>query len=64
MGIPNWSFETSRLFIAPLPGLKNKKLPRQPRAIKTFSGTVAREKEDFYKGSLSLPISLLCYCFA
>jgi hypothetical protein len=29
-----------------------------------FSGAVAKEKEDFYKGSLSLPISLLCYCFS
>jgi hypothetical protein len=28
-----------------------------------FSGAVAGEKEDFYKGSLSLPIFLLCYCF-
>jgi hypothetical protein len=29
-----------------------------------FSGAVAGEKEDFFKGSLSLPIFLLCYCFA
>jgi hypothetical protein len=29
-----------------------------------FSGVVAGEKEDFCKGSLSLPIFLLCYCFA
>jgi hypothetical protein len=27
-----------------------------PRTIKHFSGVVAGEKEDFYKGSLSLPI--------
>jgi hypothetical protein len=32
--------------------------------IKTFYGAVAREKKDFCKGSLSLPIFLLCYCFA
>jgi hypothetical protein len=32
--------------------------------IKTFFGAVAGEKEDFCKGSLSLPIFLLCYCFA
>jgi hypothetical protein len=32
--------------------------------IKTVSGAVAGEKEDFCKGSLSLPIFLLCYCFA
>jgi predicted permease len=37
-------------------GLKKKKLPRQPRAIINFFGAVAEEKEDFYKGSLSLPI--------
>jgi hypothetical protein len=36
-------------------GLKKKKLPRQLHAIK-FSGAVAGEKEDFCKGSLSLPI--------
>jgi hypothetical protein len=29
-----------------------------------FYGAVAREKEDFCKGSLSAPISLLCYSFA
>jgi hypothetical protein len=33
-------------------------------ANKHFSSTVAGEKEDFCKGSLSLPIFLLCYCFA
>jgi hypothetical protein len=33
-----------------------KKLPRQPRAIKAFFGTIAGEKEDFCKGSLSRPI--------
>ena len=34
------------------------------RASKTFSGAVAGEEEDFCKGTLSLPISLLCYCLA
>jgi hypothetical protein len=29
-----------------------------------FSGAIAGEKKDFCKGSLSLPIFLLCYCFA
>jgi hypothetical protein len=29
-----------------------------------FSSAVVGEKEDFCKGSLSLPIFLLCYCFA
>jgi hypothetical protein len=29
--------------------------------IKLFSGAVAEEKENFCKGSLSLPIFLLCY---
>jgi hypothetical protein len=40
-------------------GPKKKKLPCQLRASKTpnkFSGAVAGEKEDFRKGSLSLPI--------
>jgi hypothetical protein len=32
--------------------------------IKTFFSIVAGEKEDSCKGSLSLPIFLLCYCFA
>jgi hypothetical protein len=31
---------------------------------KHFSSAIAEEKEDFCKGSLSLPIFLLCYCFA
>jgi hypothetical protein len=33
-------------------------------ANKHFSGAVAGKKEDFCKGSLSLPIFLLCYYFA
>jgi hypothetical protein len=32
--------------------------------LSNFSGAVAGEKEDFYKGSLLLPIFLLCYSFA
>jgi hypothetical protein len=39
-------------------------LVRQHRIINKFSGAVVREKEDFCKESLSLPIFLLCYCFA
>jgi hypothetical protein len=39
-------------------------LVRQHRRINNFSGAVAGEKEDFCKGSLSLPIFLLCYYFA
>jgi hypothetical protein len=44
-------------------GLKKKKIPRQPRT-NNFSGAVAGEKEDFCKGSLSLPIffTLLLFC--
>ena len=34
------------------------------RASSSFSGTVAGEKKHFYKGSLSLSIFLLFYCFA
>jgi hypothetical protein len=36
--------------------LKKKKLPRQPRSIKEFFCTIAGEKEEICKGSLSLPI--------
>jgi hypothetical protein len=36
-------------------GLMKKKLPREPRTS-NFSGAAAGEKEDFCKGSLSLPI--------
>jgi hypothetical protein len=31
-------------------------VPNWVRTIKHFSSTIAGEKEDFYKGSLSLPI--------
>ena len=34
------------------------------RASSTFSSAVAGEKKHFCKGSLSLPIFLLCYCFS
>ena len=34
------------------------------RASSNFSGAVAGEKKHFCKGSLLLPIFLLCYCFA
>jgi hypothetical protein len=40
-------------------GLKKKKLPRQlctNKSSSKFSGAIAGEKEDFCKGSLSLPI--------
>jgi hypothetical protein len=36
----------------------------QHRTINKFFGAVAEEKEDFCKGSFSLPIFLLCYYFA
>jgi hypothetical protein len=38
--------------------------PTAPVRHQNFSGAIAREKEDFYKGSLSLPIFLLYYFFA
>jgi hypothetical protein len=46
-------------------GLKKKKLPCQLRARSNFSSAIAGEKEDFYKGSLLLPIffTLLLFCF-
>jgi hypothetical protein len=45
-------------------GLKKNKLPHELGTVNVFSGAVAEEKEDFCKGSLSLPIFLLCYYFA
>jgi hypothetical protein len=55
-------------FLAPLRGLKKKKLPRQLRTS-NFFGVVTGEKEDFCKGSLSLlifyfVIVLLYFIFA
>ena len=35
-----------------------------PTQASKLSGAVAGEKKHFCKGSLSFPISLLCYCFA
>jgi hypothetical protein len=46
------------------PSSWSSQLVRQHRTINKFSGAVAGKKEDFCKGSLSLPIFLLCYCFA
>ena len=43
-------------------GVPNGSLLREHQA--TFSGAIAGEKKHFCKGSLSLPIFLLCYCFA
>jgi hypothetical protein len=37
-------------------GMKKNNLSRQLGTVKHFSGTVAREKEDFCKESLLLPI--------
>jgi hypothetical protein len=54
------------------PSSLGSQLVRQHRTINKFSGTIAREKEDFCKGSLALLIfftlllfclvSLLCFC--
>jgi hypothetical protein len=40
-------------------------LVHQHRTINKFSSAIAEEKEDFYKGSISLPIffTLLLFCF-
>jgi hypothetical protein len=46
------------------PSSSGSQLVRQHRTINKVSGPIAGEKEDFCKGSLSLPIFLLCYCFA
>ena len=65
---------SSNLFLAPLPGNKQASQLHLQQAWSTtasptatassFSGAVAGEKKHFCKGSLSLPIFLLCYCFA
>jgi hypothetical protein len=64
LGVSNWAviYKTPRstphhqqVFWRRCRGLKKKKLPRQPRANKFFDAIVG-EKEDFCKGSLSLPI--------
>jgi hypothetical protein len=47
-----------------IPSSWGSQLGSQHRTIKDFSGAVAEEKEDSCKGSLPLPIFLLCYCFA
>jgi hypothetical protein len=58
LGVPNWvaSTATQAFFWRSCRGLRKKKFPRQQRAIKDFFDAVAGEKEDFCKGSLSLPI--------
>jgi hypothetical protein len=46
LGVPNWVASTANqvFFRRCCRGLKKKKLPRQPRAIKHFSGAVARDR--------------------
>jgi hypothetical protein len=77
LGVSNWAviYKTptstphhQQVFWRRCQGIKKEKLPRQLHANK-FSGAVAGEKEDFCKGSLSLPIFyfvivLLYYIFA
>jgi hypothetical protein len=58
LGVPNWVASTANqaFFWRRCWGLKKNNLPRQLGAIKDFFSAVAGEKEDFCKGSLSLPI--------
>jgi hypothetical protein len=62
----NFGFITEGKLIVVLitPSSWGSQLVHQYRTINKFSSAVAGEKEDFCKGSLSLPIFLLCYCFA
>jgi hypothetical protein len=62
----NFSFINEGKLTAMLitPSSWGSQLVRQHRTINNFSGAIAGEKEDFCKGSLSLPIILLCYYFA
>jgi hypothetical protein len=62
----NFGFITEGKLTAVLitPSSWGSQLVHRHRTINKFSGAVAGEKEDFCKGSLSLPIFLLCYCFA
>jgi hypothetical protein len=62
----NFGFTTEGKLTAMLftPSSWGSQLVRQHRRINKFSGVIAREKEDFCKGSLSLPIFLHCYCLA
>jgi hypothetical protein len=46
----------SSIFLAPLPGIEEEEAPMSTMRQQHFCGAVAREKEDFCKGSLSLPI--------
>jgi hypothetical protein len=65
----SWGFPTGPLrhqdfFLALLPGIEEEEAPMSTTRRQLFSGVVAGEKEDICKGGISLPISLLCYCFA
>jgi hypothetical protein len=62
----NFGFITEGKLTAVLitPSSWGSQLVRQHHTINKFSGAIAREKEDFCKGSLSLPIffTLLVFC--
>jgi hypothetical protein len=65
LGFPTGRSSTCHqaIFLAPLPWIEEEEAPTSTTRshvnytpVKNFSGTVAGEKEDFCKGSLSLPI--------
>jgi hypothetical protein len=59
LGVPNWvpNKHYQAIFLAPLPGTEEEEAPTSTMHHQSsFSRAVAGEKEDFCKGSLSLPI--------
>jgi hypothetical protein len=65
----SWGFPTGPVrhqdcFLVPLPGIEEEEAPTSTTRHQLFSGAVTGEEDDFCKGSLSLPISLLFYCFS
>jgi hypothetical protein len=64
LGFPTGCLNTapSSIFLAPLPGIEEE--APSSTTHQHFSGAVAGEKEDFYKGSLSRStIYFVLFCF-
>jgi hypothetical protein len=61
LGVSNWSViyintaPSTSIFLAPLPGIKEEEAPTST-TCQHFSGAVAREEEDYCKGSLACTI--------
>jgi hypothetical protein len=58
LGFPTGRSSTRHqaIFLAPLLGIEEEEAPTSTTRQQNFSGAIAGEKEDFCKGSLSLPI--------